>query len=67
MRRNSNSSYSNSSQADMTQLLKQRDKIKVILIGASQVGKTSISQRYFFDFYPDEYSSNLEEIYKKTV
>jgi len=51
----------------MTQLLKQRDKIKVILIGASQVGKTSISQRYFFDFYPDEYSSNLEEIYKKTV
>ena len=46
---------------------KRKQKIKIVLVGSSDVGKTAIAQRYFFDYFPDTYNSNLEEIYKKTL
>ena len=46
---------------------KRKGKAKIVLVGATEVGKTAIAQRYFFDYFPDTYSSNLEETYKKTL
>ena len=36
-------------------------------MGSAEIGKTAIAQRYFFDYFPDTYNSNLEEVYKKTL
>lgn len=32
---------------------RRKEKIKIVLVGQTDVGKTAIAQRYFFDYYPE--------------
>lgn len=40
---------------------------KILFVGSSNVGKSSIINKFLFDFFPEAHNSGLEEHYKKVI
>lgn len=53
---------------DVRRLSAEEIKVKVVVIGAPRIGKTTLCRRYFWDVYtaPDEQSTMARDYYRKT-